>query len=843
MEARPTRSGSRIRPSSLLAQALLAVLLTAGSAIGAEDNYIGPTPSRLSLIEGRVSFWRAGASEWQDAQVNLPLSPGDYLATGPESRLELQVGRRAFLRADAESQFGVDAQDGGLLRLRAQEGRLSLDVRDIESGDRIEIEAPDATLAASDRGFYDVIIDRDRTTFVAHQGGRAVIMVGDEDVPLTAGSAVIVDANGQYSVQQAAPPDAWVRWNTERTDRILTPATRGYVSEDIYGTYDLDTYGDWREEPQYGRVWVPRQVATDWAPYSAGRWVWDVDYGWSWVDNAPWGWAPYHYGRWVRVRSYWAWAPGPVVVRPVYSPALVAFFGSPGGVNVGIGIGAPAVSWVALGWGEPVVPWWGPTYFRRRPCWNGWGGPTIVNNIHVDRRTFINVREIRRYHNQEYRDAVIGVRRDQFGRRQAEHFRVDDDHRRHLRPVRSEVPVKPQEVGVRPVDRKRARTERPPRADQLLRDRPQRERPARERPQREPHQQPGRGQPAAGAPDARHDSGAPTGNEDRRRQRVRPETEPNGRQATDPRRVDSANEAASRTRERRQRPGNEPQAPGTNNQAQDPRQRRDDRGRPQPQRPGAARESAPAAQGGEPPLRSGREARPRTEPRAPVGADSLQQRQSGPGATQDAVRRMQERRQRFDSDPRLDRGRIERSERTERPNRPDAPAAPDRPQRPPSIPAPAAGEPRQRIERERPERAMPPSRQREQPVRPEVPDSRSLERQMQRERSKEPPSAPVPRQAPIPQSHREAPVPRAERPPMRSERPQPQAAAPASAGERVQSPNRSVRQAQPRFERAERPQRDRSEVRRSNPAPARAGKLERGNDGRSESRGRAERAP
>jgi hypothetical protein len=76
------------------------------------------------------------------------------------------------------------------------------------------------------------------------------------------------------------------------------------------------------------------------------------------VDTAPWSWAPYHYGRWVSVSGFWAWAPGPVVARPVYAPALVAFFGGPS-VGVCFSIGSSVVGWVALGWGEPLLPWWG----------------------------------------------------------------------------------------------------------------------------------------------------------------------------------------------------------------------------------------------------------------------------------------------------------------------------------------------------------------------------------------------------------------------------------------------------------------------------------------------------
>ena len=113
----------------------------------------------------------------------------------------------------------------------------------------------------------------------------------------------------------------------------------------------------------YGNVWVPATVAPGWVPYSTGRWIWDPRFGWTWLDDAPWGWAPYHYGRWVFVGNYWAWAPGPIVVRPVYSPALVVFLG--GGVHIGVSLARP-VYWAPLGWGEPCIPWWGRPRLRRR---------------------------------------------------------------------------------------------------------------------------------------------------------------------------------------------------------------------------------------------------------------------------------------------------------------------------------------------------------------------------------------------------------------------------------------------------------------------------------------------
>ncbi|MES3014044.1 MAG: DUF6600 domain-containing protein, partial [Pseudomonadota bacterium] len=87
-----------------------------------------------------------------------------------------------------------------------------------------------------------------------------------------------------------------------------------------------------------------------------GHWAHVRPWGWTWVDDAPWGLAPFHYGRWVYHRNTWCWTPGTRVARPVYAPALVGWVGGArGSVSVGIGVG-PAVGWFPLGPREVYVP-------------------------------------------------------------------------------------------------------------------------------------------------------------------------------------------------------------------------------------------------------------------------------------------------------------------------------------------------------------------------------------------------------------------------------------------------------------------------------------------------------
>ena len=407
------------------------------------DAPIGRTPPRLSYVDGEVSFWRPGASNWAPAQVNTPLAAGDETYTGNRGNLELQIGARAFVRAWGDTQLGLVNQEPDFLQFRVTAGHVSLDLRGVEPGRTVEIDTPMAAFTVDAPGYYRVDVSPERTAFITRRSGRATMTVaGGSAVAIAPSEEVVLDGATTPRVQSfVAPPlDVWDSWNYARTDELIDSMSARYVPAGVYGVDDLDHYGAWRVVPTYGAVWVPREVATGWAPYSTGRWVADPQYGWTWVDAAPWGWAPYHYGRWVYVDGYWAWAPGPLVARPVYAPALVAFFGAPG---VRVVVGSPFVSWVALGWGEPLVPWWGSARFVDRPSWAGWGGPRVVNNVVVNRTTVVNVQNITVYNNTTVRNAVVAVREDAFGRRAVHEARVADVDVRRLEPVHGRLRVTP----------------------------------------------------------------------------------------------------------------------------------------------------------------------------------------------------------------------------------------------------------------------------------------------------------------------------------------------------------------------------------------------------------------
>jgi hypothetical protein len=132
-----------------------------------------------------------------------------------------------------------------------------------------------------------------------------------------------------------------------------------------------------------------------WAPYRYGHWAYIAPWGWTWVDDAPWGFAPFHYGRWVVAGGAWGWVPCPppvvavAYVRPVYAPALVAWVGGPHfAVGVGVGGGFAAgvnVGWFPLGPREVYVP----SYPVSR---------TYVNNVNISNTT-VNQTVVNNYYN------------------------------------------------------------------------------------------------------------------------------------------------------------------------------------------------------------------------------------------------------------------------------------------------------------------------------------------------------------------------------------------------------------------------------------------------------------
>lgn len=365
----------------------LALLLPQRAAANDDDD----PPSRvarLSYVRGAVSFEPAGTDDWVDALLNRPITLGDKLWTDRDARAELHIDN-GVIRLAGNTGLSFLNLDDRMVQIRLTEGTLNLRVRRLENDDTLEVDTPNLAFSVLRPGNYKI--------FVNENGDSTIVTVRDGQGEVTGGgSAYTIHSReeGRFSgvdelsadISRFGDGDDFDSWCADRDRREDRSVSARYVSTDVIGYEDLDDYGGWRDVPDYGNVWFPHTTVVGWAPYRYGHWVWISPWGWTWVDDEPWGFAPFHYGRWVVVRGVWGWVPCPprpavvtvAYVRPVYAPALVAWIGGPH-FSVGIGVGG-GVGWVPLGPREVYIPSYhvSPVYVNRVNISN-----TTVNNTYV----------------------------------------------------------------------------------------------------------------------------------------------------------------------------------------------------------------------------------------------------------------------------------------------------------------------------------------------------------------------------------------------------------------------------------------------------------------------------
>ena len=407
-----------LKLTSLIAMALAVTVL--GPPRAAADDDDPPTRvARLSVADGAVSFQPAGTEDWVSAVVNRPMTTGDKLWADHDSRAELQIGSGS-IRLGANTGFSFLNLDDNTTQLQLTEGTVRIRLRRLNRGEIFEVDTPNLAFTASRPGIYRVNVNEaGDTTVVVVRDGEGEVTGGGQSYSVHANETGIFSGTDQLNadIEGVGSDDDLERWSYERDRREEHSASRQYVSEEAIGYEDLDQYGGWRNTPDYGTVWFPRTSVVGWAPYRYGHWVWIAPWGYTWVDDEPWGFAPFHYGRWVAVGGAWGWVPcrpgavGVAYVRPVYAPALVAWVGGPH-VAIGVAVGGgAAVGWFPLGPREVYVPSYrvSRAYVNNVNVTNTTVNTTVVNNYYntvvVNKTTVNNVR----YVNQRVPGAVTAT--------------------------------------------------------------------------------------------------------------------------------------------------------------------------------------------------------------------------------------------------------------------------------------------------------------------------------------------------------------------------------------------------------------------------------------------------
>jgi hypothetical protein len=371
--------------------ALLAVVLTPSLTAAQDDGDPPSRVGRLSYIRGAVSFQPAGTDDWVDATVNRPMTTGDTLWTDRGSRAALHIGS-ASINLSENTGFSFLNLTDNIAQLQLATGTVRIRVKRLGDNENFEVDAPNLAFSVLRPGIYKISVnDAGDTTIIEDRRGEGEITGGGSAYAIHAGDVGTFSGTNGLTADlenlgdEGDEFEAWCEQRDHHED--ISPSAR-YVSEDAIGYDDLDDNGGWRPIPNYGMVWFPHTTLIGWAPYHYGHWAYVAPWGYTWVDDAPWGFAPFHYGRWVTVGGTWGWVPcpprpvgygGPAYVAPVYAPALVAWVGGPQFAS-GEGVG-----WFPLGPREVYVPSYpvSRTYVNNVNISNTTVNTTVVNNYYT----------------------------------------------------------------------------------------------------------------------------------------------------------------------------------------------------------------------------------------------------------------------------------------------------------------------------------------------------------------------------------------------------------------------------------------------------------------------------
>ena len=431
---------------------------------GAEDEF-APGVARISVVQGDVSTLRGDSKDWAPTTENAPVVHGDYIATGPGSRTELQLECANILRLDQ----GTEAKMAELTRTRIQiqvaSGLVNFEVFKGTEAD-VEIDTPNMAIHALGEGVYRIQVNSSESTQLTVCRGRAEVTTPQGGRNVDKGQVIYVKGadNPEYQMAQWNDQDDWDRWNDDRDHAIFDAQAWQHTNRYYTGSEDLDRYGDWVQVPGYDWCWTP-YVDAGWVPYRNGRWVSDPYYEWTWVGYEPWGWAPYHYGRWFSYDGNWCWWPavgfdGP---RPIWAPGYVAFLGFGGRPEgSGLGFGFDLIGWCPLGPRDRFDPWWG-----RGRGFNS----TDINNLNAVPAPRLNDPAGRNYGtnlqgimtNAHLRSAITAVSAQNFANGRIAHNPqpVNIDMLQQGSLIQGALPVIPSKASLQPLNRPVNRTALP----------------------------------------------------------------------------------------------------------------------------------------------------------------------------------------------------------------------------------------------------------------------------------------------------------------------------------------------------------------------------------------------
>ena len=263
--------------------------------------------ARLSYVQGDVTFHGAQTVS-PSALPDRPLDPGDRLSTAGDGRVEVALGN-ATLRLDQDTAVTFEDLAASQVRLELTTGTASLHLHDLYDSESFEIATLNTTIALREPGEYRVDITPSGATELSVRAGHAEVATAGGPVRVADGQRVRLEGRADFAnLVTPRAADDFDTWVLDREVQLAESAPPRSESADIHPDGTLDQYGEWRDDPAYGQVWMPSYAYGGYDPFAYGYWQ-RSGFGYSWYDPMPWSSYTFHNGYWTYLDDVnrWAW--------------------------------------------------------------------------------------------------------------------------------------------------------------------------------------------------------------------------------------------------------------------------------------------------------------------------------------------------------------------------------------------------------------------------------------------------------------------------------------------------------------------------------------------------------
>src|ERR1700761_2260970 len=276
---------------------------------------------RLSYAQGGVKILQGEATQFDQAQANMPLLAGYTISTDQDGQAEVEFTDGSVARVTPNSQLRLDklpaADDHDQPTEVTMVSGLGYFELNTANGQHFLVHFNAAQAQPVTNSIFRINLDNgpDVSVFV---GTVRASVSGTFDQTVEEGGSLHFDANDASNVATASiQGDTWDQWNQDRDSQIAQQAQQQTSARETSGAAnepgwdDLDANGDWYPVEGYGNVWVPNDEPQGWDPYGNGYWANYPGWGYTWISGYPWVWLPYHCGAWNYWDSMgWGWVPG-----------------------------------------------------------------------------------------------------------------------------------------------------------------------------------------------------------------------------------------------------------------------------------------------------------------------------------------------------------------------------------------------------------------------------------------------------------------------------------------------------------------------------------------------------